>query len=149
MYIYNTSVKEAYLSVSHGFDNGCFARQSDGRASADCGADDDRKWSSSDGARCAGGVALVADATAQLRHIFPRVQHAVWNAPAVERVSEWNGGIRFRCRETGPDSVESGPESVIAVRVDTEGGKEVDDFDRFAASRPKFTGSSREVRAWV
>jgi len=64
-------------------------------------------------------------------------------------VSEWNGGIRFRCRETGPDSVESGPESVIAVRVDTEGGKEVDGFDRFAASRPKFTGSSREVRAWV
>jgi len=31
--IYNTSVKEAYLSVSHGFDNGCFAQQSDGRAS--------------------------------------------------------------------------------------------------------------------
>ena len=27
------------------------------------------------------------------------------------------------------------------MRVDTEGGKEADGFDRFAASRPKFTGT--------
>ena len=80
--------------------------------------DDDR---ASDCRPCAaGGIALVADSTARLRCVFPRLQHAVWNAPRVERATEWSGGIRFRRRAS-----ESGPDSVVTVRIDAEEGEDV------------------------
>jgi len=77
---------------------------------------EDRK---SDGPPCVGGVAVVADATAQLRYVFPRVQHAIWNCPVVEQPSEWSGGIRFR------RSSDSDPDDVVTVQISTENDEDL------------------------
>jgi len=66
-----------------------------------------------------GGVALVADATAQLRYVFPRVQHAIWNCPEVLHLSEWNGGIRV-WRVSDSDE-----EDVATVQISTEDSEDL------------------------
>lgn len=69
-------------------------------------------------APCVGGVALVADARSHLRHVFPRVQHAIWNSPAIEQPTEWKGGMRFH-RSSG-----SALDDLITVRISTEGDED-------------------------
>jgi len=78
--------------------------------------EEDRK---SDYFPCVGGVGLVADSTAQLRYVFPRVQHAVWNSSVVEQPTEWRGGIRFR------RSSESSSDYIITVQINTEEDEDV------------------------
>lgn len=77
---------------------------------------EDRKWNSYP---CVGGVALVADATAWLRFIFPRIQHAIWNSSFLERLSEWGGGISFR------RSSDSSPDNIITIQINTEENEDV------------------------
>ena len=68
---------------------------------------------------CVGGVALVAKAAAQLRHVFPRVQHAIWNCPEVRNLSEWDGGIRvLRVSDSDEDDV-------ATVQISTEDSEDL------------------------
>lgn len=77
---------------------------------------EDRKWNSYPRV---GGVALVADATARLRFIFPRMQHTIWNSTFLERLSEWSGGISFR------RSSDSSSENVITIQINTEDNEDL------------------------
>ena len=79
-------------------------------------AEDRRK---SDSTPCVGGVALVADAKAQLQYVFPRVQHAIWNCAEVPHLSEWNGGIRVR-RVSDSDQ-----DDVATVQISTENSEDL------------------------
>jgi len=77
---------------------------------------EDQEWTCP---QCVGGVALVADSTAHLRYVFPRVQHAIRNSSFAEFPSEWNCGIRFR------RSSDSTPENTVTVQINSEEDKDV------------------------
>lgn len=78
--------------------------------------DEDQNWTCS---RCVGGVALAADSTAQLRFVFPRVQHAIWSSPVVAQVTEWGGGIRFQ-RSSG-----SSENNTVTVQINSVEDKDL------------------------
>jgi len=66
---------------------------------------------------CVGGIALVADYTAHLRYVFPRVQHAIWNSSYFGRQSEWENAISC--------SSEASSDDRIMMRIDTEQDEDV------------------------